>query len=687
MEEEKKTEVEITEEVVSKEKKNTSKKKDNKKEENKVVEEKEMFNETKKTPIKDKINISKKKILFGLGFVVFIFLVAFFVFRNTGKSEEITKVERVLQEDYYSVECLDTKCDGLIAYSGDASKESKVTIVKSDGTKVASYTVKYNAEDKITKTPVAIGDSWFIYKKTDNGSKKESGYSIANKYGEEVYSTENKLSAINDNLILMTEGDKGIDAYSILNPAGKILFSNVNDIEMYANKSIISAEVKGTKEILDGEGNLLLTNYYISKEFLDEDGETLYLLAKDSKNNAYYYFSVDDKKIVGDSFQNYVENEDKTLTISKKINNKVVNYTLSTDGDQTKIGDEVTQAETVSKIKKGLDTNTYSLYASSVFDKDQKYVFVDNIVENSFGIYEISSKKYTKLYSYKEGTNGYSSIYSLTDGKVKENGYFQVSCSTYSCEQALFYVYDIKNNKEEYKLDDDSLNITNYYQYEDGLKVVKYSYSSSNEKYKGKTVLLDKDNNEVTVSSNRIAVIDKKQLIGAETNSSLVIYSASQGKVINDDNHLASRITVADKKYYKYSTDEKTYILNADGKDVLSTSANSDLMYSDRLIIYIEDGKVNMLNGATGNTSSYKLGENEKMNDGSGDLIPPYRGALFINNSADKKVKVVNSSGNTIKTIDNAEIDSVNYTSDKNVLIITKKISDNKTLYGAHLAE
>ena len=110
-------------------------------------------------------------------------------------------------------------------------------------------------------------------------------------------------------------------------------------------------------------------------------------------------------------------------------------------------------------------------------------------------------------------------------------------------------------------------------------------------------------------------------------------------------------------------------------------------MYSDRLIIYIEDSKVNMLNGATGSTGSYKLGENEKMNDGSGDLIPPYRGALFINNSVDKKVKVVNSGGKTIKTIDNAEIDSVNYTSDKNVLIITKKFSDNKTLFGAHIAK
>ena len=200
-------------------------------------------------------------------------------------------------------------------------------------------------------------------------------------------------------------------------------------------------------------------------------------------------------------------------------------------------------------------------------------------------------------------------------------------------------------------------------------------------------VLLDKDNNEITKSDNRIVVLDKKQLIGNEINTSLILYSAKDGKVLNDNNNLASKISVAGNKYYKYSTEDKTIILDTNGKEVLNTSSKNDLMYSDKLIIYIEDKTINMLNGTSGKVNTYKLGDNEKMNDASGELIPPYRGALFINNSVDKQAKVVNSSGKTIKTIDNAEIENVNYTTSKDVLIITKKFTDNKTLYGAYLAK
>lgn len=674
MEENKK---EIQEEKISEKEKGTSKK---------IKEEvkEELFEEKKKE--KRSFDFKNKKILFVAAFLLFVFLIVFFIFRNTKKTDEITKVDKILSEQYYNIECMDSKCDNLIAYSGDSSKTSEVTIVKSDGTQVAKYSVKFDAEEKVTKTPFAVGSNWFLYKKVDNETKKEVGYSIANKNGEEVYNTENKLSVINDSLILMQEPNKGIDAYSILNASGKILFNNVNEVDTYDNGEILSAEVKGTKKIIYDDGDSVIDNYYISREIIDDDGETLFLLAKDSKNNSYFYFSIEDKKIVGDGFQNYVENDDHTLTISKKENNKIVNYTLDTDGEQTLIGEEVTQSEIVSNLKKDIDSNTYNIYTTSVYDKDQKYILTDNLVENSFGVYEISTKKYTKLFSYKEGaSNYYSSIYELNSDK--DNKFYQISCSSYSCDSNLFYVYNLSKGSVEYSLNNDALNITNYYQYEDGYKVVKYSYSSSKEDYKGKMVLLDKDNNEITKSDNRIVVLDKKQLVGNEINTSLILYSAKDGKVLNDDNNLASKISVAGNKYYKYSTEDKTIILDTNGKEVLNTSSKNDLMYSDKLIIYIEDKTINMLNGTSGKVNTYKLGDNEKMNDASGELIPPYRGALFINNSVDKQAKVVNSSGKTIKTIDNAEIENVNYTTSKDVLIITKKFTDNKTLYGAYLAK
>lgn len=691
MEEEKKIEEEVTtEKVESSKKKGTSKKK--KTEIEKFISEDEDKKEISDDAFKDKdskkkFDFKNKKFLFVLAFIIFVFLIIFFVFRNSKTSDEITKVERVLSEQYYSVNCLDTKCNNLAAYSGDVAKEITVTLVKSNGTQVAKYTEKNDAEAKVSKAPVALGDNWFIFKKTNNETKKDAGYSIANKHGEEIYNTENKLSIINDNLVLMTDPDKGIDGYSILSSSGKVLFSNVNDIETYDNDSIISAEIKGTKQILDKEGSVLLNNYYVSREVIDEDGKVLYLLVKDSKNNAYNYYSVSDKKIVGDSFQNYVINNDRTLSVTKKENNKVVKYKVSLDGDQELVGNEVTQSEIVSELKKSIDQSKYSIYSTSVYDKDQKYVLVDDLNENSFGVYEIKSKKYTKLYSYKEGTNSYTSVYELNETDSKDNYYLQLSCSTYSCDKALFYVYDIANAKVEYSLDDEALSISNYYQYEDGYKVIKYSYASTNEKYRGKYVLINKDGNEVTVSTNKISIIDKKQLIGTDSNSSLIIYSAASNKVLNDDDNLAAKITVSGKKYYKYTTKDKIILIDETGKEVINTSSKNDLMYSDMMIIYIEDKTVNMMNGKTGKLNTYKLGDNEKMNDASGELIPPYRGALFINNSQDKKIKVVNSSGNTIKTMDNVEIDSVTHTSDNNVLIISKKFNDNKTLYGAYIAK
>ncbi|MBQ3475051.1 MAG: hypothetical protein IJH20_02645 [Bacilli bacterium] len=695
MEEEKKIVEEATEKVETEtKKKGTS----TKKKEEKIVEEtkteinnetnkkSEEFFEEKKKEKKSFDLFKNKKILFVAAFIIFVFLIIFFVFKNSKKYAEITKVDKILSEQYYTVECLDSKCDSLAAFGGDAAKDVTVTLVKSDGTQVAKYTVKNNAEDKVTRTPVALGNNWFIFKKVDNESKKEIGYSIANKHGEEIYSTEEKLSVINDNLVLMTNPDKGVDGYTILSSTGKVLFSNVNTIDEYCNNSILSVEVKGTKELLDTEGNILITNYYVSKEILDEDGETLYLLVKDSKNNAYNYFSVNDKKIVGDSFQNYVVKDDKSMEVTKKENNKVVKYSVSTDGEQKLIGNETTQSEMVAKLKETV-SKEYSIYSSSVYDKDQKYILVDNLQENSFGVYEIASKKYTKLYGYKDGSNSYSSIYELNETDDKNHYYLQVSCSTYSCEKELFYVFDIANGKSEYSLNDDSLYITNYYQYDGGYKVVKYSYSSTNEKYKGKYVLLDKDNKEITVSTNKITVVDKKQLIGNESTSSLVIYLSSDNKVLNDDEHLASKIKVNKKTYYKYISGDKIILIDENGNEVINTNSKNDLMYSDMLITYIDGKTVHMMNGKNGNESTYKLGDNEKMNDASGDLIPPYRGALFINNSQDKRVKVIGSTGKTIKTMDNVEIEKLYYTSDKNVVIITKKFSDNKTLYGAYLAK
>ena len=122
-------------------------------------------------------------------------------------------------------------------------------------------------------------------------------------------------------------------------------------------------------------------------------------------------------------------------------------------------------------------------------------------------------------------------------------------------------------------------------------------------------------------------------------------------------------------------------------KHILNIDSKIDLIYSDKLITYINDHKINIINGSTGKTKKYKLRKNEKMNDASGDLIPPYNGALFINNSVNNKVKIINSKGKIIKKIKKSEIQSVYKTKDNNVLIITKNDSSNIPKYGLYLAK
>ena len=651
-----------------------------------IKDEKVEIIEKKKDISSKKCFLKKKNILILAAAAVVILIAIIIIMKLRGTNGEITKVDKVLGEDYYNISCLDTQCNQVAAYSGDSTKESTVVLLDKDGNKVAKYSYTYNADEKVSKTPIALGRDWFIFKKTDNETKKAVGYSIADKKGNEVYSTELELSVLTKDLVLMNDTSKGINGYTILDPTGKILYKNVNDVDVFAD-NVVSIEENSTKRILDTKGNSKVENFSISNAIYDEDNEELlFLIAKDYKNNGYYYFDKEKLEIVGEGFQNYVNNYDGTLTISKKKNNKVVKYTLYKDGKQEELGESLTQSEIVSELKKEIDTSTYNIYTTSVNDKNQKYVFVDNIVEKSFGLYEIDSKKYTAIYSYKGDASGYySSIYALNN--TNKVNYYQISCSSYSCDKSLFYVYDLDNGEEKYKQDSDDLTITNYYQYDDGYKVVKYAYSSVNEEYRGKYVLFDKENKVLAAANNRIAVVDKKQIIGNEATSSIVLYSVGEGKALNADTNLASRISVNDKKYYKYSTEENTILVNEDGKEVLKVASKLDIIYSSKVLVYIDGNTVNIFNGSNAKTKTYTLKSNEKLNDASGDLLPPYRGALFINNSTDKNIKVVNSSGKVIKNIKGAEIEKLYYNSDENVVIISKSINGNDIRYGLYIAK
>lgn len=628
---------------------------------------------------------NKTKCLFILLAAVLIIGIIAVVIKKFG-GDDIKRVSKILPQKYYNIECLDSNCSGIAAYKGDKTKKSKVTLLNSNGKVVASYKDVYDPKAKSIKTPSAIGKDFFIFKKTNVAKAKVTGYSIANKRGKEVYSSSKVLKVLNDYLVVMDDTNKGLNSYTLLNSRGKTLFKNVNDFDLYADGKVISAEISGSKDILNEKGDIILSDYYVATEVNDENGELLYLLVEDSKNNSYNYFSLKSYKIVGDSFQNYSRNGDGTLTISKKENNNTVKYTLRTDGKQIKIGDSKTQSEIADDFRKTIDTKKYNLYLTSVYDKDQKFVFADDISSKAFGLYNIKSKKFVKVFDYKSNASSlYSSISKVNNDK--NLNYYQISCSTYNCDKNEFYVFDLETGKALYKLSDSKLRIQNYYQYGTDYKIIKYSYSSTNDEYKGKYVLYGKDNKEVVKSSNPIVVVDAELLVGNEMSSSLILYSAKAKKVLNSDKALGSKLTVDGNKIFRYQTDKNTILLNSKGKEVLKVESGADLIYSDKLIVYIKDKKAYMFNASTGKTKKYRFRNNEKMNDASGDLIAPYRGALFINNSANNYVRVVNSRGNIIKTIKKAEIQNIYKTKDNNVVIITKNDSKNITLFGLYIAK
>ncbi|MBR2712271.1 MAG: hypothetical protein IKE73_01030 [Bacilli bacterium] len=647
----------------------------------KLASEKKEKKEKKSSVKKD-----KKIKLFVLCIIILaIGVIGYNIIKNLS-GDDIKDVDRILKEKYYEVKCLDSNCSQIVAYKGDKKGKTKVTLFNGDGKSVASYKTSYDVKAKETKEPYAVADNYFLNKIVNTSKKEITNYSIADKKGKEVYKTNNVLKILTNYLVVEDDTTKGINSYTIINNKGNAIFKNVNDYNSFANNRVAYIDVNGSKELLDDKGNVLKSGYTVAREVADDNGDTLYLILRETKNSSYSLFNVEKGKVVSDSFQNYVVNEDKSLTISKKENNQIVQYKLNKNGKEEKIGVTKTQSQIVSELRSQIDEKKYSIYTASLTSEKQKYVFTDDLEGKSFGVYNIKKKEYNKIFDYdKEATNVYSTIYALNGENGKK--YYQISCDKKLCGEAKFYVYDIDNNKALYTTSSEDSIIQNYYQYTNDYKVLKYSFSSTNTEKKGKYILLDKENKEIITSENGIVVLNEELLFGKKLNSSLLIFSTKDNKKLNDDNSLATLVNVNDNTFYKYSDGKNTTLVNEKGKKVLEIDSKIDLIYSDKLIVYVDKNIVNIFNSSNSKIKKYKLKENEKMNTASGSIISPYRGALFINNSNDNYVKIVNKKGKIIKKIKKAEIENVYYNNQKNVVIITKNDTGKTDLYGLYIAK
>ena len=431
----------------SKKKENNSVKKESKNKEeknNEKVEEVKIDNNENEETIKVEETISSttietkengilRKIIIIAITILILIICGKSIYNAINKDDSISGVKKLLNAKYTSINCIDSSCNGFIVVDGDKLSKYKIMLYNVNGKKVANYKVNYNSSDKTTEMPKEIGDNYYISATMDIKKLKISKYSIKNKRGKSIYETENKLSVLNDNYVLMEDTKAKTGEYTILTKKGKTKYSNISDVDTYLNGKYIVTKIDDTYSILNEKGEKILTNYEIRKVVTDEKDNELYMIVKNTVDNVYNYYSISKEKIIGDSFTSYTSSDETgELVITKKENDNNVKYTLLKDGKQTKLEDS---KEAIQKIKEKVDSDKYKLYEDSVYSSDQNNVLVDNKSEKSFGVLNLKNNKFKSLYNYKSDKNYFYSTVSKLNFINKEDNILKISCSDYSCDK------------------------------------------------------------------------------------------------------------------------------------------------------------------------------------------------------------------------------------------------------------
>lgn len=603
--------------------------------------------------------------------IVSIFVIAAIVFLvKYFSSKNIKMVRNILKPVYSDITCIDDNCSSIKATKENKNGDKTVELYNDKIKKVGSYVLKDGKEDK--KQIVSIKDDYFIV-------SEDKEYYIFNKSFKELYKTNNALISLNQKYIL----EKG-EKYTLLNYNGEKLFENISEYNLYNNQKIIEIVTENKYVIYDEIKNKILDGYKIDKEVIDSENNTLYLIVKNVKTGVYQYYDCNNYKMVGDSFENYTVITDNELIVSKRENGTKVDYKINTKGEQTKLDKSFSKVEKINNISKKIIDDEYYLYSISVYESNQNVVLVDNKKSKEFGLYNLKNKKFNKIYSYNtKEDNIYSSVTKLNSDN--DNNYLEVSCSSKLCGKNLLYVINIKDKKTEFYNENEKVVLQNYTQYENGYKMIKYSNKSEDEKYKGKYVLYNNKNEEVSISENEILILGQKVVFGPVKNETVTLYSIKNKKSLNNTG--ADIIKIKNKEYYKYQ-DEKnnTVLLDSNEKEILKVKMSQNLKNSDDSLIYIDNKKVKMYSDDF-KAKNYFLEKNEELMDNNSSDILPYKGAIFINNTKEKYIKIVNFDGMKIRKIKNSTVESIYQNKEKNVYIIAKKKDKNATNFGLYLAK
>ena len=603
--------------------------------------------------------------------IVSIFVIAAIVFLvKYFSSKNIKMVRNILKPVYSDITCIDDNCSSIKATKENKNGDKTVELYNDKIKKVGSYVLKDGKKDK--KQIVSIKDDYFIV-------SEDKEYYIFNKSFKELYKTNNALISLNQKYIL----EKG-EKYTLLNYKGEKLFENISEYNLYNNQKIIEIVTENKYVIYDEVKNKILDGYKIDKEVVDSENNTLYLIVKNVKTGVYQYYDCNNYKMIGDSFENYTVTTDNELVVSKRENGTKVDYKINTKGEQTKLDKSFSKVEEINNISKDMNDDEYYLYSISVYESNQNVVLVDNKKSKEFGFYNLKNKKFNKIYSYNtKEDNIYSSVTKLNSDN--DNNYLEVSCSSKLCGKNLLYVINIKDKKTEFYNENEKVVLQNYTQYENGYKMIKYSNKSEDEKYKGKYVLYNNKNEEVSISENEILILGQKVVFGPVKNETVTLYSIKNKKSLNNTG--ANIIKIKNKGYYKYQ-DEKnnTILLDSNGKEMLKVKMSQNLKNSDDSLIYIDNKKVKMYSDDF-KVKNYSLEKNEKLINNNTNDILPYKGAIFINNTKEKYIKIVNFDGMKIRKIKNSTVESIYQNKEKNVYIIAKKEDKNGTNFGLYLAK
>ncbi len=624
--------------------------------------------------------ITEDKKIIGVIAIFIILIIGGIVVTNLETdNDNISRVTKILSDKYDSIKCINSECSGIIATTKNKDKNEN-KIYSAYGKLVA----KYNDSEKNKKTPYDYQKKYILMQKKI--SDNETRYYMVNTSGKVLYKTNNKLIVLNENYVLEQEKAKIDYVYKFIDLTGKVKYENITDYKTYDDNKFISMTKEDKNYILNSKGQKIVDDCKVENEVKDEKDRTKFLIVQNTKNDSYYYFNTSKSKIVGDSFESYKLKSDNSLVVYKKENNSKVSYNVNKNGIQKKASSSKFLAEVVKDLKSKLDENKFYIYTLSVLDENQDSIFVDNKEEKSFGIYNLKDNKYTSVYNYSSD-KFYSSISVLESNDDKT--YFQVSCSNPICSETQMFVYNFSDNKELFKLTGDSLVATEYSQYENGYKVIKYSYKTTNDDYKGKYVLYDKDNKELYKSSNQISIIDSKLVMGKEIESDSILYSTNKNKVLNDEKTLAEKLNVKNKNYYKYrNNDSKNVIINSKGNEIYSVDNSGTIEYNNDNIFAITSKDIKIYNMDSEKVSTYRFSKNETTTDYSNSKITPFGSVAFVNNSNKSYVKVIDSNANVLKQIKKTSIYKVEVNKEhtKAFIITTSKVN-GKVKYGLYLAK